>query len=100
MAGPGRPALRERAQAAEDPGHHLLKDLLLYLARQLVAHPDRVKVEQLEEDDGTVVLELSVDEDDYGQIIGRNGRTANALRTVVKAAAVRENRRVLVDIVD
>jgi uncharacterized protein len=59
-----------------------------------------VKVEQLEEDDGTVVLELSVDEDDYGQVIGRNGRTANALRTVVKAAAVRENRRVLVDIVD
>ena len=59
-----------------------------------------MKVEQLEEDDGTVVLELSVDEDDYGQVIGRNGRTANALRTVVKAAAVRENRRVLVDIVD
>jgi uncharacterized protein len=59
-----------------------------------------VKVEQLEEDDGTVVLELSVDEDDYGQVIGRHGRTANALRTVVKAAAVRENRRVLVDIVD
>jgi uncharacterized protein len=59
-----------------------------------------VKVEQLEEDDGTIVLELSVDEGDYGQVIGRNGRTANALRTLVKAAAVRENRRVLVDIVD
>jgi predicted RNA-binding protein YlqC (UPF0109 family) len=57
-------------------------------------------VEQLEEDDGTVVLELSVAEDDYGKVIGRNGRTANALRTVVKASAVRANRRVLVDIVE
>jgi predicted RNA-binding protein YlqC (UPF0109 family) len=59
-----------------------------------------VRVEQLEEDDGTVVLELSVAEDDYGKVIGRNGRTANALRTVVKASAVRANRRVLVDIVE
>ncbi len=57
-------------------------------------------VEQFEEEDGTVVLELSVAPDDYGRIIGRGGRTANALRTVVKAAAVKENRRVLVDIVD
>lgn len=47
-----------------------------------------------------MVLELSVGEDDYGRIIGRGGRTANALRTVIKAAAVRENRRVLVDIVE
>jgi uncharacterized protein len=46
------------------------------------------------------VLELSVDEDDYGSIIGRGGRTATALRTVVKAAAVNEQRRVFVDIVD
>jgi uncharacterized protein len=57
-------------------------------------------VEELEEDDGTIVLELSVGEDDYGKVIGRGGRTAQALRTVVKAASVRENRRVLVDIVD
>jgi predicted RNA-binding protein YlqC (UPF0109 family) len=78
-----------------------VKDLLEYLARQLVAEPDRVEVEQFEEeDDGTVVLELSVGDDDYGRIIGRGGRTANALRTVVKAAAVKEQRRVLVDIVD
>ena len=59
-----------------------------------------MSVEQFEEDDGTVVLELTVGEDDYGRIIGRGGRTANALRTVVKASAVKENRRVLVDIVD
>jgi predicted RNA-binding protein YlqC (UPF0109 family) len=66
----------------------------------LVSDPEAVKVDQFEEDDGTVVLELSVAEDDYGRIIGRGGRTANALRMIVKAAAVREQRRVLVDIVD
>ena len=66
----------------------------------LVSEPEAVSVEEFTEDDGTVVLELSVAEDDYGRIIGRGGRTANALRTVVKAAAVREQRRVLVDIVD
>ena len=77
-----------------------MKELLEYLARALVEQPDSVRVEEFEEDDGTIVLELSVAEDDYGKIIGRGGRTANALRMVVKAAAVKENRRVLVDIVD
>jgi predicted RNA-binding protein YlqC (UPF0109 family) len=77
-----------------------LQELLDYLARQLVADPEAVAVERFEEDDGTVVLELSVGEEDYGRIIGKGGRTANALRTVVKAAAVREDCRVLVDIVD
>jgi predicted RNA-binding protein YlqC (UPF0109 family) len=77
-----------------------LKELLTYLAQQLVDEPGEVAVEEIEEDDGTLVLELSVAEDDYGKVIGRGGRTANALRLVVKAAAVKENRRVLVDIVD
>jgi predicted RNA-binding protein YlqC (UPF0109 family) len=77
-----------------------VRDLLEYLARALVDEPDGVTVEQFEEDDGTVVLELAVADEDYGKVIGRGGRTANALRTVVKAAAVKENRRVLVDIVD
>ena len=76
------------------------RDLLEELARALVDEPGAVEVEQFEEDDGTVVLELAVAEDDYGKVIGRGGRTANALRTVIKAAAVREQRRVLVDIVD
>jgi uncharacterized protein len=77
-----------------------MKELLEYLARQLVDEPGEVEVEQFDEDDGTVVLELAVADDDYGKIIGKGGRTANALRTVVKAAAVKEGRRVLVDIVD
>jgi predicted RNA-binding protein YlqC (UPF0109 family) len=77
-----------------------LADLLGFLARALVAEPDAVEVQRFEEDDGTVVLELTVGEDDYGKVIGRGGRTAGALRTVVKAAGARADRRVLVDIVD
>ena len=77
-----------------------LRDLLESLTRRIVEHPDEVSVEQFVEEDGTVVLELAVGDDDYGRVIGRGGRTASALRTVVKAAAVREKRRVLVDIVD
>ena len=77
-----------------------MRDLLVYLAQKLVDEPGKVEVEQFEEDDGTLVLELSVADDDYGQVIGRGGRTAQALRTVVKAAAVKDNKRVLVDIVE
>ena len=77
-----------------------MQELLEYLAKCLVDDPAAVRVESFDEDDGSIVLELSVGEDDYGQIIGRGGRTANALRTVLKAAAVKEGRRVFVDIVD
>jgi predicted RNA-binding protein YlqC (UPF0109 family) len=77
-----------------------MRELLEYLAGKLVDEPAQVEVEQFEEDDGTIVLELSVAPDDYGKIIGRGGRTAHALRTVVKAAAVHEGKRVIVDIVD
>ena len=77
-----------------------MRELLVYLAQQLVDEPERVEVEDFEEDDGTLVLELSVGDDDYGKVIGRGGRTAQALRTIVKAAAVKDNRRVLVDIVE
>jgi uncharacterized protein len=77
-----------------------VRDLLVYLARLLVDEPDEVEVEEFEEEDGTLVLELSVADDDYGKVIGRGGRTAQALRTIVKAAAVKDNRRVLIDIVE
>ena len=76
-----------------------MKELLEYLARGLVEEPDQVHVNEVREDDSTV-LELSVGEDDYGNVIGRGGRTASALRAVVKGAAARERRRVFVDIVD
>lgn len=77
-----------------------MRELLEYLVRSLVDQPDEVKVEEFEEDDGTVIFELSVGEDDYGKVIGRGGRTAQAIRTVVKAAATKEERRVLIDIVE
>ena len=77
-----------------------MRELLEYLARALVDHPEKVRVEPFEEDDGTLVLELSVDDDDYGQVIGRGGRTPQAPRPVVKAAAAKDNRRVLIDIVE
>jgi uncharacterized protein len=75
-----------------------VRDLLVYLARSLVDHPDRVKVEEFEEDDGTVVLELTVAEDDYGKVIGRGGRTATAFRTVISALAGKGGARI--DFVD
>jgi hypothetical protein len=77
-----------------------VQDLLVFLAQGLVDRPEEVSVEQFEEDNGTIVLELYVGEHDYGRVIGRGGRTAHALRTVVRAAAAREKRRVLLDIVD
>jgi predicted RNA-binding protein YlqC (UPF0109 family) len=76
------------------------RQLLEYLAEGLVDDPDAVSVEQFEEEDGTIVLELCVAAGDYGKVIGRGGRTAHALRTVVKAAAAGEGCNVLVDIVD
>jgi len=77
-----------------------VKDLLAYLARSIVDEPDKVVVDSFEEDDGTIVLELEVAQGDAGKVIGRGGRTIAALRTVVKAASVKENRRVLVDVID
>jgi len=77
-----------------------MRELLEYMARLLVDVPDAGEVEEFEEDDGTVVLELAVDGEDYGKVIGRGGRTAHALRTIVKASAVHSGRRVIVDIVD
>ncbi|MBV9423469.1 MAG: KH domain-containing protein [Solirubrobacterales bacterium] len=77
-----------------------MKELLEYLARGLVEHPDAVRVNEVRDEEGATVLELAVAEDDYGNVIGRGGRTAAALRTVVKTAAVKRQRRVFVDIVD
>jgi uncharacterized protein len=74
--------------------------LLEYLARAIVDEPDDVEVDSFEEEDGTLVLELRVADGDVGKVIGRNGRTVNALRAVVRASAVKQGRRVLVDVVD
>ena len=76
-----------------------MAELLEYLARQLVDEPDAVRVERVDEDD-TVVLRLHVAEDDLGKVIGRQGRIARALRTIVRAGSAREQRRVQLEIVD
>ena len=76
-----------------------MAELLEYLARQLVDEPDAVRVERVDEDD-TVVLRLYVAEEDLGKVIGRQGRIARALRTIVRAGSAREQRRVQLEIVD
>jgi predicted RNA-binding protein YlqC (UPF0109 family) len=74
-------------------------ELLEDLARRLVDEPDEVRVDRAEED-GELVLRLYVAEADRGKVIGRQGRIARALRTVVRASAAREQRRVRLEIVD
>ena len=76
-----------------------MAELLAELARRLVDDPAAVRVDELERD-GAVVLQLHVAKDDVGKVIGRQGRIARALRTIVRAGAARENHRVLVEIVD
>ena len=76
-----------------------MTELLEFLVRALVEDPEAVEVEELEQD-GDLVYEISVAEDDLGRVIGKGGRVANAIRTVAKAAAVRLDRRVVVDILD
>lgn len=76
-----------------------MAELLAYLARQLVDEPDAVRVETEEREDATILL-LHVAPGDVGKVIGRQGRIARALRTVVRAAAARSHTRVVIEIVD
>lgn len=76
-----------------------MKDLLLYIARNLVEHPDQVTVTEVERD-GELTLELRVAPEDMGKVIGRQGRIAKEIRTVVRSYAQRTGVKVSVDIVD
>ena len=76
-----------------------MKELLLYVAKNLVDNPDAVSVTEKQDDEGTV-LELRVAPDDMGKVIGRQGRIAKEIRTIVKSVAMRSGERVSVDIVD
>jgi predicted RNA-binding protein YlqC (UPF0109 family) len=76
-----------------------LEDLLLFLARSLVDEPEKVEVEG-KETDSRVDLTLRVAPDDMGRVIGRGGRIVKAIRTVMKAASVKANKRVNVEVVD
>jgi predicted RNA-binding protein YlqC (UPF0109 family) len=75
-------------------------ELVAELARRLVDEPDAVRVEEVEEEDGTLLLRLHVAEGDVGKVIGRQGRLARALRTVVRAGGVEVGRRLQLEIVD
>ncbi len=75
-----------------------MQELVEYLAKGLVDNPDDVRVERIERD-GAVVLELRVAPDDVGKVIGRQGRIARALRTIVRASGARSNERAMLEIV-
>jgi uncharacterized protein len=77
-----------------------MAELVAELARRLVDEPDAVRVDEIEEADGTLVLRLHVAEGDVGKVIGRQGRLARALRTVVRAGGVEAGRRLQLEIVD
>ena len=74
-------------------------ELVAELARRLVDEPDAVRVEQVEGDDGSLVLRLHVAENDVGKVIGRQGRIARALRTIVRAGGPNAGRRLQLEIV-
>jgi predicted RNA-binding protein YlqC (UPF0109 family) len=74
-------------------------EIVEYLARRLVDEPDAVRVEEVERD-GAVILQLYVAPDDVGKVIGRQGRIARALRTIVRASAARRDHRVLLEIME
>lgn len=73
-------------------------ELVEYIARSLVDNPDEVSVNEIEGSQ-SIIIELKVAPDDMGKIIGKQGRIAKAIRTVVKAAAIKENKRVVVEII-
>jgi uncharacterized protein len=75
-----------------------MKEIVEVIAKSLVDHPDQVVVEE-KDDDRMTVFELHVAQDDMGKVIGKQGRIAKAMRTVVKAAATRENKKVTVEII-
>ncbi len=77
----------------------MYKDLIEYLAKSLVDNPDEVEVKETEEET-SVQLELSVNQKDLGKVIGRQGKTARAMRTILGAAAAKEGRRARLEIVE
>ena len=77
-----------------------MKELLEYMVKELVDNPDDVEIEEEEEDEKTVIFKLKVAEDDLGKVIGKKGRTANALRVVMRAASAKRGKSSIVKIMD
>jgi len=78
-------------------GARIVKEFIEYVVKALVDHPEAVEVNQLE-GEKTVVLEVKVASEDLGKIIGKQGRIANALRTIIKAAGMKQNKKVSLEI--
>ncbi len=76
-----------------------MKEVLEVIAKSLVDYPEKVDIQEVSGEEETVTLELRVAESDMGKVIGKQGRIAKAIRTVVKAAAAKENKKVSVDII-
>jgi hypothetical protein len=76
-----------------------MKELVLFLAKQLVNHPEAVEVKETQADT-TTVLELRVAKEDIGRVIGKQGRTAKSIRTILNAVASRTNRKVVLEIIE
>lgn len=77
-----------------------MKELLEYMVKELVDNPDNVEITEEEEDDKTVIFKLKVAEDDLGKVIGKKGRTANALRVIMRAASAKRGKSSIVKIMD
>lgn len=77
-----------------------MKELLRTIVTPLVENPSEITIDERENEEGETVLELRVAQSDMGKVIGRQGRIAKAIRTVVKAAANKDNKKVVVEIVD
>lgn len=76
-----------------------MKELLTYIIQKLVDHPDDVKITEVS-GEHTTIFELTVHKEDLGKVIGKEGRTAKAIRTVLSAASIKENKRVMLEILD
>ena len=87
------------SDGAQKSGAPALRELVDYLARGLVDKPEEVKVEEVSEPDA-LVFELQVAEEDLGKVIGKQGRTAKALRTILAAASAKTRRRVVLEILE
>ena len=77
-----------------------MKELLEYMVKELVDNPDDVDIEEVEEDEKTIIFKLKVAEEDLGKVIGKKGRTANALRVVMRAASAKRGKSSIVKIID
>ncbi len=78
----------------------MLKELLDYIVKEIVSNPKKVKVTETTEEDGTAHLSFSVDPDDMGLVIGKQGRTISAIRSLVKTAAAKSGKRVFLELLE